>query len=268
MSLRALTPIAHYLHNPIPEKNGKEGYAMSCDAKITAHSGCEGTPRDSLESVELGIALGADYVEVDVRRAPNGELVISHDRRDDYREHLRLEAVLSLLAADGRVGVNCDLKEPEAALEALELCRRWGIQRERLVLSGGLTPSMLRQAPELARQAGIYLNIEELLGEALGASASGCAWDAVNAAVADVREYLEMIEAICGEVGADALNLPYIPFTEPCFELPAGRVALSAWTIDEPSLMEKLFRLGIGNLTTRNVSQAIRVKNTINGGAI
>ena len=36
---------------------------------ITAHSGCEGTARDSLDSVECAIRLGADVVEMDIRKA-------------------------------------------------------------------------------------------------------------------------------------------------------------------------------------------------------
>ena len=48
---------------------------------ITAHSGCEGTARDSMESVELALALGADAIEMDIRRAPDGLLYISHDRQ-------------------------------------------------------------------------------------------------------------------------------------------------------------------------------------------
>ncbi len=39
---------------------------------ITAHSGCENTPENSMESVRTGIALGADFVEVDVRLDPKG----------------------------------------------------------------------------------------------------------------------------------------------------------------------------------------------------
>ena len=40
--------------------------------QITGHSGCEGTPRDSMASIERAAALGADAVEVDVRRGSNG----------------------------------------------------------------------------------------------------------------------------------------------------------------------------------------------------
>lgn len=46
---------------------------------ITARSGCNGTPDNSMESVLTGIRLGADCVEVDVRMNEQGGLWLSHD---------------------------------------------------------------------------------------------------------------------------------------------------------------------------------------------
>lgn len=37
---------------------------------ITAHSGCEGTPAGSMESITRALELGANFIEVDVRRSP------------------------------------------------------------------------------------------------------------------------------------------------------------------------------------------------------
>ena len=64
---------------------------------ITAHSGCENTPQDSMASVEKALLLGTDIVEMDVRKAPDGVLRISHDRLDQagYADKLTLEAVIS-----------------------------------------------------------------------------------------------------------------------------------------------------------------------------
>ena len=65
---------------------------------ITAHSGCEGTARDSMESVELALALGADAIEMDIRRAPDGLLYISHDRQtgSEIESKHTLEAVFRI----------------------------------------------------------------------------------------------------------------------------------------------------------------------------
>ena len=82
---------------------------------ITAHSGCEGTARDSMESVELALALGADAVEMDIRRAPDGLLYSSHDRQtgSEIAKKHPLEAVFRRIA-DTPMKVNSDIKEPFA----------------------------------------------------------------------------------------------------------------------------------------------------------
>ena len=56
---------------------------------ITAHSGCEGTPDNSLESVRAGVDLGADFVEVDVRLDPEGTPRLTHDMPAAYDAGLR-----------------------------------------------------------------------------------------------------------------------------------------------------------------------------------
>ncbi|MGI6439175.1 MAG: glycerophosphodiester phosphodiesterase family protein [Sphaerochaetaceae bacterium] len=46
---------------------------------ITAHSGCENTPLNSLESVLKGIEVGSDAVEIDIRSSHDKKPVLSHD---------------------------------------------------------------------------------------------------------------------------------------------------------------------------------------------
>ena len=46
---------------------------------ITAHSGCEGTGIDTMESIEKALTFNADAVEIDIRMDPFGVLRISHD---------------------------------------------------------------------------------------------------------------------------------------------------------------------------------------------
>ena len=57
-------------------------FAAAANARplITAHSGCMGTPQNSLASVEKGIACGADFIEVDLNFTEDGTPVLSHDK--------------------------------------------------------------------------------------------------------------------------------------------------------------------------------------------
>ena len=57
---------------------------------ITAHSGCEGTPDNSMESIRKGIELGADCIEIDIRMDPHGEQRLTHNELEDYSDALPL----------------------------------------------------------------------------------------------------------------------------------------------------------------------------------
>jgi glycerophosphoryl diester phosphodiesterase len=67
---------------------------------------------NSVESIEAAIALGADVVEIDVRRVRGGELILNHDWvRVKPRGATSLEE--ALLAAKGKIMVNIDKAFPE-----------------------------------------------------------------------------------------------------------------------------------------------------------
>jgi len=85
---------------------------------ITAHSGCDGTPDNSLEFISHALRSGADALEVDVRAAQDGTLYLSHDRTDAACPKLS-QAFPMLRSRPMRI--NCDLKQPglEEAVLAL-----------------------------------------------------------------------------------------------------------------------------------------------------
>ena len=129
--------------------------------QITGHSGCEGTPRDSLASIDRAEALGADAVEVDVRCGIDGILRISHDRlaNPDAGEKPTLAEVFQRLETTS-LRLNCDIKEPFAIPETLKMARRFGFDRSRLILSGSVSAELLVLEPEVGEKASVYLNIE------------------------------------------------------------------------------------------------------------
>ena len=134
---------------------------------ITAHSGCENTPDNSLESVRAGMALGADFVEVDVRLDPDGVPRLSHDMPADYGRLPTLEAVFRVVAGSP-CGVNCDLKESAAFRPVLALGEQCGLSPAQLVFSGDVPIPQLLAEPRLARRASIYLNSEMVCAHLAG----------------------------------------------------------------------------------------------------
>lgn len=80
---------------------------------IVAHRGASGlAPENTRAAFEQAIALGADWVETDLRRAQDGTIVLAHDR---FRGAPpagteRWEEMLALLA--GKIGIDAEIKEP------------------------------------------------------------------------------------------------------------------------------------------------------------
>jgi glycerophosphoryl diester phosphodiesterase len=77
---------------------------------VIAHRGASwDEPENTIAAFRRAIELGADYVELDVHAAPDGTLVVVHDRPDGRTGLPTLEEALDTLS--GRVGIMLDLKQ-------------------------------------------------------------------------------------------------------------------------------------------------------------
>jgi glycerophosphoryl diester phosphodiesterase len=78
---------------------------------VIAHRGASAElPENTLPAFERAIAIGADYVELDVHADSAGRLVVTHDRPHPHRDYPTLEEALELMR--GRIGVMVELKTP------------------------------------------------------------------------------------------------------------------------------------------------------------
>ncbi len=119
---------------------------------VSAHR-CGGKVDPAYDNSPAGVryaaAIGADYVEFDVRRAGDGTLVCSHDpvdRADQARASL--EELLAAVAESG-LGAHVDLKGPDVDEWAVEVARRCAdVLDETLVV---YTTGNGRAAADLAR---------------------------------------------------------------------------------------------------------------------
>jgi glycerophosphoryl diester phosphodiesterase len=120
---------------------------------VIAHRGASwDKPENTLPAFERAIALGADYVEFDVRAASDGTLVCAHEPvRGPRAPHMpTLDEALDLLA--GRVGIAVEIKEEAVTSVVLDALRKRDIDPDDvLVLSGrGQTLEAARRLwPEL-----------------------------------------------------------------------------------------------------------------------
>ena len=224
-------------------------------AWITAHSGCEDTAENSMDSIYTGISLGADCVEVDVRLASDGALVLSHDVSEDCAKLVTLEQAFEAVTG-APVGINCDLKE-YAALEAvLALAEKCGIGREKLIFSGSVDVRKLLEDPSIVRRSRVFLNSEELCRYMMDGDPGSREAQAMF-----FMENMERIAAFMRELGVEALNAPYKYLTDESIAALRGLgVELSLWTVNDPHDMRRLLNRDILNITTRNVRAAVEAR--------
>ena len=236
---------------------------------ITAHSGCEGTLDGSMEAILRGIELGADLVEVDVRRVAGQGLMLTHNAVDDPSGLVPLEAAFKEVAKHPNVGINCDLKEYGLTADVMALAEACGLEDGQLSFSGSLTPRQLEDDPSIVRRARVYLNIEEVLCELYRmknpdvAPADAAPWDVVLGHMGEsMAPWIEPLIKTCGGADICALNLPPRPFIRPYLNrLGEAGVRISAWTINEPDAMRELLKMPwLENLTTRQVALALSVR--------
>jgi glycerophosphoryl diester phosphodiesterase len=135
---------------------------------VIAHRGAWGpatpnTPAENtLEAFEAAIALGADMIELDVRRTRDGQLVIFHDARvktvpiSSLRyDELRAKGTKArpplltdvLTLTNGRIALNLEVKEPGYVEDTIAQLRPFGL--EHYLLSSFLD-DVVREAKALA----------------------------------------------------------------------------------------------------------------------
>jgi glycerophosphoryl diester phosphodiesterase len=192
---------------------------------ICAHRGASvDLPDNSLAAFAAAIETYCEAIETDVRRAPDGRLVLAHDREDAARpEAVPLSELLSL--AHGRIGLDLELKEPR--LEADLLAAVWEHPGWLLVTS--FSPAILRRVGELAPAVRTGLLVEEEI-DPDGPVDAVEVGDAVAAARA---------------CGAAAL-LVEDPLLAPGLvaEAAGAGLALWSWTVDDAARIDRLLADG------------------------
>jgi glycerophosphoryl diester phosphodiesterase len=102
---------------------------------VIAHRGaCWDEPENTLRAFELAIDAGADYVEFDVRAAPDGTLVCAHDRvRAPPPPHMpTLDDALTALA--GRTKLAVEIKEHAVTNRVLDALCEHDVEADQLLI--------------------------------------------------------------------------------------------------------------------------------------
>lgn len=212
--------------------------------QVTAHSGCDHYPDNSIEYIKYACTLPISAAEVDVCRRQDGILVISHDLEDGkrYADCPTLEQVFTICGAAH--GINCDLKENGLEQEVCQMYARI-CAGHKLYLSGCVSMDTLKKNPALTKQAKVLLNVEEIIPQ----------FYAQRDAAALLDFAPEIIKA-CKACGVDTVNIEYQACTPALQQaLAAAQIGVSVWTVDTAIDAQQFAQRGVYNLTTRNTAQ-------------
>lgn len=211
---------------------------------ITAHSGCSGTPANSMEYIEKASSMPITALEIDIRRHPNGDLLLTHDPIADA-PLVRIDDAFAYLA-DRQISINCDLKEYGLEEDILDAAQRSGIARDRIIFTGSVTRAKTFMQDH--KDVCVMINPEEL----------------IPTFYADIRSDREptmcRLLDICRESGYTAINIDFRVMDDALFRRCADAgMAVSVWTADKEEDIRALAEKQVLNITTNHPETAMNI---------
>ena len=211
---------------------------------ITAHSGCSGMPANSMEYIKKAAALPIAALELDIRRHPDGDLLLTHDPISDA-PLVRLDDAFAYLS-DKDIRINCDLKEYNLEAAVLEAAERNGVARDRIIFTGSVTQAktFLRDNKDVC----VMINPEEL----------------IPSFYTDIRSEkestMQTLLDICQGSGYSTININFRVMDDVLFGMctDAG-ITVSAWTADQKADIQSLFEKQVLNITTNHPELALEI---------
>jgi glycerophosphoryl diester phosphodiesterase len=204
-----------------------------------AHRGYAAIAREnSLEAIAGAVVLGADAVEIDVRRRADGALVLDHDTGQAANAPLLADA-LALLAAS-TLAVNLDLKEPATRSDVVAAVRASGMLGRTTVT--GTCWSVLSQIARSERgiRAGLTLPRR---GSSLPRALRPVAGRLLVDRIADAAPRL------LARHGATLATVHHRLVSASLVErVHAAGGSVWCWTVDEPREVERLLALGVDGI--------------------
>lgn len=246
---------------------------------ITAHSGCEGTLMDSMESVDRAMDLKADAIEMDVRRTEDGFLYVSHDRQSNEaaQEKVSLESVFEKIK-DTTLKFNCDIKETMAIPDVLMMGKKYGFGPDRLILTGAVSLDLLANEPGITENAAVYLNLEEMLKflylQKLSVDQYRGSFDGLmkkpDPFVQDMELDEACVTALIGMMKAlrvRGINMPHRLLNQALTDRIHGEgLECSVFTVNEAEHIDRCLSYGVENITTKTPACALERRCLAAGG--
>lgn len=201
---------------------------------ITAHTGCNQTRMNSLESIRSAICSNADIVEFDLQFTQSAVPVLSHDKPKQNNTYITLEEAFALLSAHHGIKINIDIKSTEHLSLIPPLIEKYALS-DRAFFTGvtqSFLPDIIKQAPNVPRYLNIYPNPAALISKKYIAS------------------LIELTES-SGCIGANVNFMLCSKQTVSLFH--SAGLLVSIWTANTARQMKYTLSMHPDNITTKNV---------------
>lgn len=214
------------------------------DFTYTAHTGCIDTPDNSLESIDVGVSLGAKIVEFDVQYY-NGKPVLAHDEPKGDEVTLE-EAFLKVKEYDG-LKVNVDIKSVEYLYTVNQVADKTDV-KDRIFFTG-IEEKDVEKVKKDCPDIDYYLNVDVLPEKK------------------QTDEYLTSLVSKVKNCGAVGINFNKNNATEKLVNtFHENGLLVSIWTVNDYSDIYEILSYGPDNITTRRPDRMQEALNEINYG--
>lgn len=201
---------------------------------ITAHTGCNQTRMNSLESIRSAICSNADIVEFDLNFTADSIPVLSHDKPKQGNSYTSLEDAFGLLSHHPDIMINIDIKSTRNLSIVVSMLDKNALS-DRAFFTGvtqAFLPQVIKQAPQIPRYLNIYPNPVALLS----------------------KKYISSLIELTKASGCIGANINFMLCSKQTVKLfHAAGLAVSLWTANSQGQMKYALSMSPDNLTTKNV---------------
>ena len=218
-------------------------YTLPEDFTVTAHTGCEGTADNSLDSIRSGAAAGADIVEIDLHFLPDGTPVLKHDEPKESEAGIlpTLEEAFELLSTFD-VKMNVDVKSTANIPAVAALAEKHGVTDK--IFFTGVDENSVAAVKSGAPDIPYYLNVD------------------INKRKNTDPDYISSVIAKITDSNAIGLNAKFSKCSKELIDAVKGKgLSVSLWTANKKSEMYRCLALEPDNITTRNPSELLSLED-------
>lgn len=221
---------------------------------LTAHSGCDHTPDNSLEFVKYVLEKNVDCFEVDIRNKEE-KLILSHEEPGE--NSISLEKVFRLLRKKSNIKINCDLKEKNLEKSVYQLAKLHQVEKQ-LIFTGSVELENFRKNKNLFPGVTVFYNIENL---------SPYPEEILRTGVMLREKMMEEIQKIAEELihyNIAGINMNVLFYSKKVLEiLKRYNLKCSLWTVNESQQLIELLSQEIENITTRKWTKAQEIRSKL-----